>query len=367
MKIIKVLISAPSDQDKEVKEVFDAISDFNDLMNKRGISFTPIHWQKNIATGQAKRAQDVINDQVDDCDMIIAIVGTRMGTATGKADSGTAEEVFDFCNSNGFSNTSYNTHVFFNTFYDGNVLQLEADQLLKVQKFQTEITELGVLYAPFSNLSTLRKLVNQALDSFYFQSQQTQLVSLKETEIEELGLEDYLDEASKNLESITSLVGSIADHMVEFSEEAAQATALSDQDEILTKGTEAMDKLAERITENVQNSQATLDQAYSNMNGGLRIAVEDFLNEQNIDDLSDLIDNLRVMVSSGREGQAGMQTLEETIMSLPRRNKKLIKSRKRVLLPISTLNRALFDFNNNVEFLLNEVGSAVDEYKSKQS
>ncbi|MGJ8562991.1 MAG: hypothetical protein ACSHXY_05510 [Alphaproteobacteria bacterium] len=365
MNNIKVLISAPSDQEKEIKEVFQAIENFNDIMLKRDICFTPVHWQKNIATGISDRPQNVINDQISDCNMIIAIVGTRMGTPTEKADSGTAEEVFDFCGRSGFSNTSYNTHVFFNTFYGGNVLGLDLEQLDKVKKFQSDIGDLGVLYAPFSNLSTLNKLVTKALDSFFFQSEQTQSASLEEDEIEELGLDDFVENTIVDFQSVSSLVIEIGEDMTAFSIEAAEATQVGEQSVILTKGIEAINKLAGKITHKVKGSQHSLDSAYSNLNSALKIAVEDFMNEENINDLEELVESLKVLITSGREGQVGIQSLEDTIRGLPRRNKKLIKSRNRILIPISGLKNSLSDFNNNVELVIGEVEREIESFHSQ--
>lgn len=364
MKNVKVLISAPLDQDDEVNAVLTEISNFNELMAKRNVHFTAVHWKKNMTTGRSERGQDVINDQIRDCDMIIAIVGTRMGTETGKADSGTAEEVFDFCKRNGFKGTSYNTHIFFNTFYDGDVLGLDAAQLLKVQKFKSEISELGILYAPFSNYSTLKNLTNHALDMYFFQSEKTQTVALQETEKEELGLEEYLNNTSENFSIITGLINEIASDMTQFSNEITEISQETDEKKLVSRGADAMDRLADNISDKVNNSQNTLDLAYTNLNGGLKIAIEDFLNDENVEELDSLIIVLKGLVSSGRKGQDGIQALEDQIKSIPRKNKKIIKSRNKTLRPIMTLNQSLSDFNNNVEILSNEVSSAISFYKA---
>jgi len=364
MKNIKILISAPSDQQKEVDEVINAIDDFNDIMLKRNITFTPVYWKKNTSTGRAERGQDVINDQVANCDMIVAIVGTRMGTDTGKADSGTAEEVFNFCRVNKFENTNYNTHIFFNTFYDGNVLNLEIEQLAKVQKFQSDVSNLGVLYAPFSNLTTLRKLVTKALDSFYFESKQTELISLQETEIEELGLDDYSDKIVENFQNITSLVTDISGSMREFSQELAEAKKSQPQDTYIKNGIKAIGRLADKITKKSVGAQENLDNAYSNLNSALKIAIEDFLNDENIGEIEKLLIILRDLIKSGNEGQSGLQSFEDAIKAMPRRNKGIIKAKKRILIPVTGLRSGMSDFNNNVELIVHEVERAIAKYKS---
>jgi len=326
-------------------------------MNKRGVHFQSLHWQKNITTGRNKRAQDVINSQVDDADMIIAIVGTRMGIDTGKAASGTAEEVFNFCERVGFENNNFNTHIFFNTTFDGNVLSLDPSQLIKVQEFQRQVSNLGIMYAPFSNPSTLGKLTREALDSFYFQSEQTADISLSDEENDEFGLEEHFAIAADNLSKATDLLSQIG---VSFTKFGTQVESLKPE-ELLKKGVKAINQLGADIADHVNEVQEALDSSYANSMSGTNILIEDFDKEQNKSDVTDLIIAFKEMIVGGKSGYDSMVELEETIKKIPRRNRALIKAKKNVLRPVSVLKNTVADFNNNMSIICENLSAFVEE------
>ncbi len=58
------------------------------------IMLLPVRWETDTYPLMGERPQGHINAQiVDDCDLLIGIFWTRLGTPTGKADSGTVEEI----------------------------------------------------------------------------------------------------------------------------------------------------------------------------------------------------------------------------------------------------------------------------------
>lgn len=351
MQNVKVLISSPSDQSENVRMVLSVIDEFNDLMSKRKVHFEAVHWQKNITTGRGKRAQDVINAQIKNADMIIAIVGTRLGTDTGIASSGTAEEVFDFCERVGFENNTFNTHVFFNTKFDGNVLSLDTEQLDKVQTFRKQISELGILYSPFSSTSTLSKLTRAALDSFYFQSEQTANVSLNEEDLDEFGLEEYFNAAAENLRIATGILGEIRNSFESFGNNLGDTEGYNNPDELLVVGIKAMNTLGDKIINHADSIQDAFDSTYTNTMSGTEILIEDFDKDENKDDVSQLIGDIRGMLESSGTSFTALLELESSIKNIPRRNSKLIKAKRKVLSPVQKLKQTIADFNNNMNIV----------------
>lgn len=359
MQNIKVLISSPADQSENVKTVFSVIDEFNDLMSKRKVHFESVHWQKNIATGRGKRAQDVINTQIQDTDMIIAIVGTRLGTDTGVASSGTAEEVFDFCERVGFEKNNFNTHVFFNTKFDGNVLSLDTEQLDKVQNFQQQVSELGVMYAPFSNSSTLGKLIRAALDSFYFQSEQTAGASLVEEDLDELGLEEYFEAGSKNLEMVSEILKEIGSAFDEFNISLGNVEDYDSKEALLEAGVKAMNVLGNQISTRTDSIQDALDSTYTNTMSGTEILIEDFDKDENKEEVFELLKSMHYMIENSEKSFISLVDLETTIKAIPRRNKNLIKAKKKVLSPILKLKKTIADFNNNMRIVCDNLESYI--------
>lgn len=94
-KVLKVLIASPSDLPDERQIAKQALHDWNDLHAEyEGITLEPVMWETRTTPEVGVRPQEALNKQfVRSCDLAIALFGTRLGTNTGVADSGTVEEI----------------------------------------------------------------------------------------------------------------------------------------------------------------------------------------------------------------------------------------------------------------------------------
>lgn len=93
--VYKVMIASPSDVEQERGIVRRAIHEWNVIhSHKERIVLLPVGWETHCAPSMDDRPQAVINKQVlADCDLLIAVFWTRLGTPTGEAISGTVEEI----------------------------------------------------------------------------------------------------------------------------------------------------------------------------------------------------------------------------------------------------------------------------------
>lgn len=93
--VFKVMIASPSDVESERVLVRNAIYEWNNINSEsRQTVLMPVGWDTHSAPSMEARAQSVINTQVlADCDLLVAIFWTRLGTPTGEAPSGTVEEI----------------------------------------------------------------------------------------------------------------------------------------------------------------------------------------------------------------------------------------------------------------------------------
>jgi hypothetical protein len=93
--VLSVLVSSPSDVEAARATVLTAIHDWNNSYSRDlGIILEPIQWQTHAYPESGDRPQALINKQiVDESDMVVAVFGYRIGTATGVAQSGTIEEI----------------------------------------------------------------------------------------------------------------------------------------------------------------------------------------------------------------------------------------------------------------------------------
>lgn len=97
------MIASPSDVNAERRAIREAILDWNYKNSRENeIVLMPLGWETHSAPllgeGQDKRGQKVINDMVlKHADVLVAIFKARIGSPTGKAASGTIEEIELHC------------------------------------------------------------------------------------------------------------------------------------------------------------------------------------------------------------------------------------------------------------------------------
>jgi hypothetical protein len=96
--IYRVLVASPSDCVEERKLVPQILYAWNAAHSlPHGAVLEPVLWETHARPEMGDRPQAIINTQlVDNCDILIGTFWTRLGTSTGKALSGTAEEIEEF-------------------------------------------------------------------------------------------------------------------------------------------------------------------------------------------------------------------------------------------------------------------------------
>jgi len=93
--LVEVMIASPSDVAAERQIVRDVVHEWNAIHAKdRGIILMPVGWESHSSPTMGARPQEIINKQIlKDCDLLVAVFWTKFGSPTGKAGSGTAEEI----------------------------------------------------------------------------------------------------------------------------------------------------------------------------------------------------------------------------------------------------------------------------------
>lgn len=93
--VCNVMIASPSDVQKERDMAREVIWIWNYLHSERTkIVLMPVAWETHTAPAMGDRPQAIINKQIlRNCDLLIGIFWTRLGTPTGQEASGTVEEI----------------------------------------------------------------------------------------------------------------------------------------------------------------------------------------------------------------------------------------------------------------------------------
>ena len=139
-KVYRILIASPSDVEEERDIAVRVIQEWNDLHSySRKIVLLPLRWETHVAPEYGVRPQDVINKTiVDQCDLLLGIFWTRLGTPTGQFESGTLEEIQRVARS-GKSVMLY--------FSEKEIQpeKIDTNQLEKLRKFKKEVYPMALV------------------------------------------------------------------------------------------------------------------------------------------------------------------------------------------------------------------------------
>ena len=155
-RTFRILIASPSDVTEEREIAVRVIQDWNDLYSHlRNVVLLPLRWETHTAPEFGVRPQEAINRAiVDDCDLLIGMFSTRIGTATGVAESGTLEEI------ERVAKAGKPVMLYFSKVgADPDLLDLE--QLRRLREFKADITSHALIESYKSTLDFRDKLTKQ--------------------------------------------------------------------------------------------------------------------------------------------------------------------------------------------------------------
>lgn len=149
---LKMLVSCTSELEAERGLIQRVVNDVNRTIEEvHGVTIRPIDWRRDVVPGIGADAQQVVNVQTTDYEIYFGMLGARFGTPTARAGSGTEEE-FNIAYARFRTDpTSVRLLFYFRTGGGAGLMDLDPDQLKRVQEFRTRLgTEAGVLYADFA-------------------------------------------------------------------------------------------------------------------------------------------------------------------------------------------------------------------------
>jgi hypothetical protein len=149
----RILIASPSDLLEEQQVVTEAVNDWNaQHAAYMSIVLLPVTWETHSIPQSGLRPQTAINTQlVQDCDLLIGLFWTKLGTNTGVAESGTVEEINQFVVANKPALIYFSSRPI-------EPDKIDIKQLKKLQNFK-EATYNKALIGNFSNVDELRQKI----------------------------------------------------------------------------------------------------------------------------------------------------------------------------------------------------------------
>ena len=155
---LSVFVASPSDVEEEVTRLDDVIDRLNLEWDSRGIRLKLVRWRTHAGPGFGEDPQTVINDQIQpDHDVFIAILWSRIGTPTPRAESGTIEE---FQRAKERYDEDPDSIALMLYFKMAPVPQpIDAKQIQAVQDFQSGLGDEGGLYWTFETADDFERTV----------------------------------------------------------------------------------------------------------------------------------------------------------------------------------------------------------------
>jgi hypothetical protein len=89
------MIASPGDVAEERDVIRTVIHDWNDVnASISRLMLAAVGWETHSSPELGARPQELINSRLlKDCDLLVGVFWTRLGTPTGKSPSGTVEEL----------------------------------------------------------------------------------------------------------------------------------------------------------------------------------------------------------------------------------------------------------------------------------
>lgn len=150
-ELVRIFVGGASDVEAEVHVIREVVDELN--QTAEGHRLEVINWRSHAIPGVGQDAQAVINASTpQDYDVFVAVMWARFGTATGRAGSGTEEEIRRALASD---RVGPNVLLYFK---DKPLApsEMDLDQLAAVMRFKAEFKEQG-LYWDFSELEEFAK------------------------------------------------------------------------------------------------------------------------------------------------------------------------------------------------------------------
>lgn len=153
---VRVMIASPSDVPVARDAVEQALHDWNQAnAHHRGVVLMPWRWESSSVPLMGQPAQSVINAQgLDQADVVVVLFGTKLGTQTASALSGTVEELVRA------SEDGKPVHVYFSQ-EAVDPATIDPAALASLREYKRSLEG---LYSEFSNASDLTVQVWRAIE-----------------------------------------------------------------------------------------------------------------------------------------------------------------------------------------------------------
>lgn len=157
--VYQVMIASPGDVATERNIIRQIIAEWNDINSfVRKKVFLPVGWETHSSPEMGSHPQEILNKKMlKNCDLLVGVFGTKVGTKTLKYPSGTIEEIEEHLKA------GKPAMLYFYKFEEGNKPEdFDEVQYEKLLKYQKSCQDRG-LYESYTNSNNFREKFNRQL------------------------------------------------------------------------------------------------------------------------------------------------------------------------------------------------------------
>ncbi len=149
--VYNVMIASPGDVASERNIVKEVIHEWNTIHSfHKKIVLLPIGWETHSSPEMGEKPQEIINQQVlTNCDLLVGVFWTKIGTETDKYASGSVEEIEKHIE------TGKPVMLYFSN-KPAHPDSIDAEQYSKLKQFKTSCKDRG-LYEVYDDLSSFKE------------------------------------------------------------------------------------------------------------------------------------------------------------------------------------------------------------------
>jgi len=201
INIIDVFLSAPSDTSKECSIVLEIAKEINEIWSRYLKIQFDISYYKDYRPTFESDAQIAVNKQMpENIDLYFSVLWNRIGTPTPRAISGTVEEFEIAYKKHQQNSNSIDLMIYFKK-QNKNKIDIDLDQVEKVNKYKQHISTLGSFYKSFDTSDEFRNIVRSHLSLFiqsFSKKLKLNLINQSDTSEPLLQIVKYKSEYFKN-------------------------------------------------------------------------------------------------------------------------------------------------------------------------
>lgn len=173
--VFKVMIASPGDILEEKEIIRKVLHEWNDIHSEmRKIVLLPVAWDTHSSPDMGDRPQAIINRQLKDCDLLVGVFWTRIGTATGEYPSGTVEEIEEHIKKRKPAMLYFSSKTV-------RLDDVDHDQYSELKKFKESCVSRGV-YETYSDIDEFKDDFNRHLQLKLNEPYFTELPQSSDTE-----------------------------------------------------------------------------------------------------------------------------------------------------------------------------------------